>query len=394
MVVGLSGGVDSVVLTHLLATHGCDVRAAHIDHALRDDAAQDARFAENFAASLGVEFASTTLDVRRGNSTQGRARAQRYAALVRLTVSMGADALCVAHHADDAWESSELQRARGAGTVGRGGPTAESSWWGLPLLRPLLHVRRAWVLRYAAEHRLTWREDPTNSDPHYARTRIRQRDDVDLMELARRRADAAEVAASVRPVARRSPLRVAWLRDELRALSDDAVAHLLIDAARELHGELPMAVVDAAVVVLRQQKVRPQRHCGRRVVVQIDATHVTVEATRGHGTRLLDAATVKRVPLSNDATIPWFDHLVTASAQPMDDAIAVPFGAELGVATPGVRLGEQSVRQLLAEHRVPMLVRARWPCVFVDDHCVAVLGFASLPPPERAAGMFVRSQQF
>jgi tRNA(Ile)-lysidine synthase len=102
---------------------------------------------------------------------QEAARRLRERALRRLAARLGAERIAVAHTADDQAETVLLRLLRGTGPAGLGG-IAPRSDDGV-VVRPLLGVSRAEVLAYAAARGLDWREDPSNADPHYARSRLR-----------------------------------------------------------------------------------------------------------------------------------------------------------------------------------------------------------------------------
>lgn len=364
--VALSGGRDSVVLLHALVRGGADVRAAHVDHGLRADSDDDAAFCRELAANLGISFAVARIVVRRGNSTQGRARAQRYAALVRLAARLGADVLAVAHHADDAWESVVLQTERGAGPVGAAGPNTSSDWWGFDIVRPLLDVRSAQLEEYAKTHRLRWREDPSNQDPYYARVRVRQSDqEFDERALQQRRRDAAALGRDAARIAGvRRPTACVFGRDVLAAAPLPVRARVVLDAARELHGELSGALVDELGAAVADDQRAPRWFCGRRVAVEVSADAVSFHATRGQGTRLLDARATASLVVSSPGEVPWFGGRVVVEP------------GQVGLTLRGPRAGDRinghSVFELLSEHGVPPGDRWCWPCFYDESGCVHV----------------------
>ena len=187
LLVAASGGLDSTVLADGLARGaargGYRVALGHVHHGLRGaeaDADQAAVAAE--AERLGVPFAAERIDpaaLRRGASSRDRptlqeaARHLRYAALERLARQLGADRIATAHHADDQAETVLLRLLRGSGPDGLGG-IPERSRDGR-IVRPLLGVSRAELEAYARARGLRWREDSSNTSPHYARNRLRER---------------------------------------------------------------------------------------------------------------------------------------------------------------------------------------------------------------------------
>jgi tRNA(Ile)-lysidine synthase len=178
LVVGLSGGADSVALLDALASLAPPRRprlvAAHLDHGLRSGSAGDARFCQRLCAELGIPLRLGRADVasrarRDGEGLEAAARLERYRLLRRVAREEGAAAIAVAHTRDDQAETLLLHLLRGAGGSGLGGMRPRSG----DLLRPLLEVSREQVLEYLRSRGLPWREDPTNDDPAFTRNRVR-----------------------------------------------------------------------------------------------------------------------------------------------------------------------------------------------------------------------------
>jgi tRNA(Ile)-lysidine synthase len=178
VVVGLSGGADSVALTDALAAlrrrRGFRLVAAHLDHGLRPGSADDADFCEELCRRLDVPFRRGGADVRaraareRGGLEQA-ARRERYGFLRRVRDEEGAGAIAVAHTRDDQAETLLLRLLRGAGATGLAGMRPRKG----DLLRPLLAVPREEVLAHLRERGLAWCEDPSNVDPAHRRNRVR-----------------------------------------------------------------------------------------------------------------------------------------------------------------------------------------------------------------------------
>ena len=175
----VSGGADSVALLALMAdmqaSHGFDAVVLHVDHGLRSDSADDARFVESLAGKYGLPFHAlrTRVRRRRGESVEMAARRVRLAFFARMTARLGLDAIATGHHADDVAETFILRLARGAGPEGLAGLKPVSHVDGVPFIRPLLNVRDADLRRFLAERGLAWREDSTNADISIPRNNVR-----------------------------------------------------------------------------------------------------------------------------------------------------------------------------------------------------------------------------
>ncbi len=178
LVVALSGGADSVALLDALVAlrerRGLRLVAAHLDHGLRPDSGEDAAFCRQLCARLEVPLRVGSADVRArarqdGGGIEEAARRERYAFLRRIRKEEEADAIVTAHNRDDQAETLLLRLLRGSGRAGLAAMRPRSRG----IVRPLLQVSRAEVLRHLEERSLSWREDATNADRTLVRNRVR-----------------------------------------------------------------------------------------------------------------------------------------------------------------------------------------------------------------------------
>lgn len=177
VLVGISGGLDSVVLSRALSHLGFALHLAHVNYGLRSRASdEDARLARRLAASLDVPFSE--LQPRRKTHSEASiqiwARRARYEWFGDLCAQFGIGKCAVAHHADDQFETILINLNRGTGLAGLVGmrdsrPLGDS----VTLIRPLLSFTRAELLAYANDNALLWREDASNLDSRYTRNAIR-----------------------------------------------------------------------------------------------------------------------------------------------------------------------------------------------------------------------------
>lgn len=172
--VAVSGGVDSMVLLHVLRALGHPCQVIHVDHGLRGDgSAADRAFVEAYCAQHQVPVRSVAVDVRSAqengsDSTQMVARRLRYEAFHSIHAA-DPGPIALGHHADDAVETLFIQLLRGTGLFGWSGMPPVTG----PFFRPLLAVDREAIQAYAVAHDIPFREDPSNQDPKYMRNRIR-----------------------------------------------------------------------------------------------------------------------------------------------------------------------------------------------------------------------------
>lgn len=194
LILGLSGGLDSCVLLHLLVEarnrHTFQLRAIHVNHGISPNAGLWTEFCAALCASYAVDFSVESVHVTRdsGLGIEAAAREARY----RVLLAQPADAVILAHHRDDQAETLLLQLLRGAGVKGlaampkistirdtleQGTPSPlAGEGWGegvRHIHRPLLDIPRSTLEAYAEEHGLEWIEDESNLDLSYDRNFLR-----------------------------------------------------------------------------------------------------------------------------------------------------------------------------------------------------------------------------
>ena len=275
VVVGVSGGPDSLCLLHVLdacrAELGVDLHIAHLNHLIRGSEAEaDAQFVAGLAGRWGIPCTGEARDVpavarRHRLALEEAARRVRYAFLLEVAHREGATRIAVGHNADDQSETVLMHWLRGAGLAGLRGmlpstrmadlrlivpPGEGNDVW---LIRPLLPVPRVDVERYCQEHNLVPRFDRSNLDTTHYRNKLRH----ELLPCLER-----EFKPRFREVLRRSAQVVRDDYDLLCSLGDEAwekVTRCASETAvafkkaawRALHPSLQRATVRRAVRRLR-----------------------------------------------------------------------------------------------------------------------------------------------
>lgn len=197
LVVGVSGGNDSLALVHMLAVlrerFPLKLHIATLDHGLRGElSAGDAHFVAELARAWELEVTVGTANVqalasKRHLSIEAAARVARYDFLAEVAREVEARHIAVAHQADDQVETILHNLLRGAGLNGLSGMTISAPVPGHPdltLIRPLLGVTRAELEAYCREHGLEPRGDATNEDITLTRNRLRHETLPYLRELS------------------------------------------------------------------------------------------------------------------------------------------------------------------------------------------------------------------
>jgi tRNA(Ile)-lysidine synthase len=174
--VGLSGGVDSVVLLHMLkeraAAQRLSLEAVHVNHGLSPNADAWAALCRRLCKRLGVPLTVKRVKVvKRGEGLEAAAREARYKVFSELKT----DCIAVAHNLDDQAETVLMNLLRGTGLRGARGMLARSPFREKTLLRPLLETSRREIEAYARRHGLEWIEDESNADESLTRNFIRRR---------------------------------------------------------------------------------------------------------------------------------------------------------------------------------------------------------------------------
>ena len=175
ILVAVSGGVDSVVLAHLLQMCTIKIALAHCNFKLRGTASnQDQIFVEALANQLNCPIYNTQFDTKKeaelaGESIQITARKLRYKWFYEITEEHDFQYIATAHHLNDSLENYVMHSIRGTGLKGLLGVPQQTH----KVIRPLLPFSKNEVIDFAQKQNLKWREDASNAKDDYYRNRIR-----------------------------------------------------------------------------------------------------------------------------------------------------------------------------------------------------------------------------
>lgn len=288
VVVGVSGGPDSLCLLHALHRLSLEfsltLHVAHLNHKMRGkDADADAAYVAELAADWGLLATIESADVREiarehKLALEEAARRARYAFLARVAAQIGARIVAVAHNADDQTETVLMHWLRGSGLAGlRGmlpatpltdyrlleGQEGRGEVDQLILIRPLLDIPRADIEAYCVRHKLQPRFDRSNLDTTFFRNRLRhelipylETYNLNIREIVRR--SASVIAADYEVL--REQLEMAW-GQVVRTASDRAVI-------------FDLAAWRALPLALKRSTIRQAIHRLRRALRNIDFVHV------------------------------------------------------------------------------------------------------------------------
>lgn len=170
--IGLSGGVDSVVLLHLFAQlPDLNLRAVHIHHGLSPNADQWADFCESLCQDYRIPLITEKVNVCGNHGLEANARTARYQAIGNLIQPN--EVLATAHHLDDQVETFFLALKRGSGLKGLSAMQAVGNWQHFAIFRPLLEREKADLIAYAEQQALHWINDESNGDNRFDRNFLR-----------------------------------------------------------------------------------------------------------------------------------------------------------------------------------------------------------------------------
>ena len=298
MIVGFSGGEDSTALLHLLKTAahpgsdtgGTQLLAAHLDHLLRPDSGEQARFARTVATSLGVDFVGARRDVgararQERRSLEEAGRLERLDFFAEIARERGRSAIFLGHTLTDQAETLLLRLARGAGGLGLGAmaPIRDDER-GLTIARPLLSVSRDDISALVEAEGWPVYRDPSNADEGFARNRIRHQ-------------ALPALQASVNPQAEAALSRAAeLLRDDEEWLSELTSGHFAEVAGVATCGNatevrFPLVALTSARPALGRRLVREGLRVVRGHLRRIGFVHIeaVLQAAReGRGGVSLD----------------------------------------------------------------------------------------------------------
>ena len=397
----VSGGLDSMCLLNFVsrwaAENGRTVIAAHFNHRLRENAAEDEAFVRKWCAEREISFVSGSGDVRaaavrEGLSLEEAARNLRYAFLRETADRLDCRVILTAHHADDNAETVLMNLVRGTGLKGLCGiPCRQGN-----VLRPFLQIPRETLERYAAEQDLSHVEDETNRDPEAAvRNRLRLQVMPILKEINPRAAEHMGATARQLDTVDRSLDEEALRRTARMEVQDGRVTlswETLTEAPWSVRPRMLLRMFDLLDV-------------GRKDIgsVHLDAILDMARRTNGGESRLslphgvtarssrgwlileTRPQTLTEVELLPGKPLRWGDYTLTWLDHCEGEGIALRprFRTErpritVGPCPPGERLtlpgsrGSRSVKRLCMDRKIGLPERDRLPAVYADGTLAAV----------------------
>jgi tRNA(Ile)-lysidine synthase len=399
---GLSGGVDSVVLLHILhrlaPRHSFSLSALHVHHGISSNADDWADFCKALCEDCSIPLHIEKVDIAplRSHGIEAAARKLRHSAFA----ARGCDFVALAHHADDQAETLLLQLLRGAGVRGASAMPLISAPGVLnagacSVIRPLLRCTRQEILSYARAHQLRWIEDESNADDNYPRNFLRHQ----LLPLLQQKFPAYRSTLS------RSALHFAeasQLLDEL-ASADAALfmqgGTLAVAALQDLTPPRARNLLrfylhqsGAAMPQAVQLDDMLQQLCSARLDANVCVAYGHWQVRRYHGKvhvlqALCEFDRLVSLPWQNEAVLEWAAlnaRLVFTQTQGAGISLAklrqgkVVLRTRCGGETMRAHLhaATRSLRNLLQEQHVLPWLRDRLPLLYCNEELVCVVGVA------------------
>ncbi|MGD2252210.1 MAG: tRNA lysidine(34) synthetase TilS [Anaerolineales bacterium] len=434
VVVGVSGGPDSLCILDVMHGLGYPVVIGHLDHQLRPESGQEARYVRKIAKHYGVRFFIERADVRsaagKGRSLEDAARLKRYDFLVRVAKKAKARYVAVGHTADDQAETVLMHLLRGAGPAGLRGMLPRTSldrWIGLSdaegilLIRPLLEISRRQTEAHCQAAGLQPMEDASNLDQTFFRNRLRH-ELLPLLEsynpgirgvlcrTGKVMADVSELledlTSEVWPQAIRPAGNgvLAFQAEALKALPVALQRSVVRRAILELRPECrDIGYASVASVLSCVEKLQQgARHwvvgglelqvAGHEVVLRDPEARIQLPA---YPQLVADRAAKLKIPGNLSLANGWQlearlesisesdrERLISNqdAAQAALDAERLPGSLEVRSLRPGERIrllgmqGSTKISALFVNLQIPQPARAYWPLIVADGKVVWVVG--------------------
>jgi tRNA(Ile)-lysidine synthase len=182
LIVGVSGGPDSICLLHHLNSlknkYKLNIAVAHLDHGIRATSYNDLEFVKRVCEKLHVSFYSKQIklkEISQGASLEQEARNARLTYFFSLAKKLRINKLALGHNLDDQAETILMRIIRGSGLYGLSGILPERRFKNLTVIRPLIETKRTEIKRYLKKNKLNFVIDVTNKKDLFLRNRVRNR---------------------------------------------------------------------------------------------------------------------------------------------------------------------------------------------------------------------------
>ncbi|MFW5426529.1 MAG: tRNA lysidine(34) synthetase TilS [Methylophagaceae bacterium] len=398
--IAYSGGIDSHVLLHLLATSEQaklrPIQAIHIDHGLNPESPKWTQHCISVSAELGVELTTVKVNVADIDKLglEAAARTARYNAFEQnLTEN---DVLLTAQHQQDQAETLLLQLFRGAGPKGLASMASQFQLGDTTVIRPFLTIKQNDILDYAQQHNLQWIEDPSNVETRWNRNYIRHKV---LPEIEKRWPSVAKtISRSAENCAEASELLMALAEQDLAAVGGDSSSEFLsipkllaLSPARcrnlirhfiELKElALPSAAVLQRVIdevcLAKKDSMPMMAYADVEIRRFQDKLYFMPSLPDHDAAQIIECNSTDDLKINDYITLGWQQ---TDGQGLKEEFITAGLTIRFRQGGEQIQLPKQShhksLKHLFQEWAIPPWQRDRIPLLFSDDRLVAVVGYA------------------
>ena len=420
LIIGVSGGTDSLALLHIIVQLRVEldiqVHIATLNHGIRDqDSEADLEFVKQIAEQWRIPYTAAYADIpqlaeKEGIGIEDAARQARYQFLADVAQEQDSKYVAVAHHANDQAETILMHLIRGSGLKGLRGmgfsvpmPKHEH----LTLIRPLLHISRIELEQYCIDNQLSPRHDATNDDINYQRNFIRheivprlQVINPKVVTSLLRLGDIAEVEddylksqleSVVMPHVRRELRRWTLNLDRFRTLHEALKRRYLLEAFDQL--SLSMVVlevtqVNRATSWVSQAQVGTEMDLGQGIRLRLGYTDIYMEYKSDPidtaNYRLISKDTYKELSAPSQMDLNGLQIQLSLNVPPNDEGVvffALPRDLSIALRTRrdgerfhplGMKGHSQKLKEWMINRKIPRQIRDQIPVISANDQIVAL----------------------
>lgn len=408
LLVGVSGGPDSLALLHFLHSiqekYQLTIVVAHVDHMFRgQESLEDYLFVEQVCQTLHLPFEGTRVNVtaymqQTNQSTQVAAREVRYRFFEKVMKKYNLHKLVTGHHGDDQMETILMRLTRGANNKGRAGIAYDRPFGAHRVIRPFLWASRADIEEYCLHNGLTPRIDDSNEKPVYARNRFRlnvlpflkkenplvheqfQRfseelleDDTFLMELAKEKLHSFWIKDE-----KFSKIKISDFLEMSKPLQRRAIQLILNYLYFERHEELSAAHLEAVLRLIQNSHSSGEIHLPAGLKVKKsydDCTFLFTEKVQEPYSFTLHIPGTNLLPNGgkiNTHYIEGNDDSSNATFVIDPELVRLPLTVRTRRNGDRIRIkglnGSKKVKDIFIDEKIPLEDRAIWPIVEDGNH--------------------------
>ena len=395
--VAYSGGVDSHVLLHLLATQlgtkSSTIKAIHIDHGLHSKSSKWTQHCLAIAAKLNIVCEDIKADVNNIESMgmEAAAREARYTAIAQHLPENAL--LLTAQHQQDQSETFLLQLLRGAGPKGLSSMASQSTLMGMQLYRPFLTISKKEIMVYAQHHQLNWLDDPSNVETRWNRNYVRhelwpvieQRWPSAAKTISRSAMLCAEADELMTEFAKSdatiidfeqqsSSLSVSKLLDLTEARCRNVLRHLITTLTLPLPSAIVMQKVIDEACLAKEDSMPLVKWQGAEIRRYRNRLYIMKPTNSFDTSFSLIISGLQELMIEEGKTLVWQE-----SRQGLTENI-IQKGLQLRFRQGGEKIKihgqHHSLKHLMQEEAIPPWQRDRIPLLFCEDELLVVVGYA------------------